>query len=44
MKFVNSLEKYFWYYGFILRNVVEYLFSSGINGSFLVRESESNFG
>lgn len=44
VKLVNSLEKYLWYYGTIGRNVVEYFFSSGINGSFFVRESESSLG
>ncbi|XP_025112179.1 tyrosine-protein kinase Abl-like isoform X2 [Pomacea canaliculata] len=41
---VNSLDKYSWYHGLISRNASEYLLSSGINGSFLVRESESSPG
>ncbi|KAL5012543.1 hypothetical protein ScPMuIL_011094 [Solemya velum] len=41
---VNSLEKFSWYHGQISRNASEYLLSSGINGSFLVRESESSPG
>ncbi|XP_057334621.1 tyrosine-protein kinase Abl isoform X1 [Microplitis mediator] len=41
---VNSLEKHSWYHGRIARNAAEYLLSSGINGSFLVRESESSPG
>ena len=38
---VNSLDKFSWYHGPVSRNTAEYLLSSGINGSFLVRESES---
>uniref|UniRef100_A0A3B3BAI8 Tyrosine-protein kinase n=1 Tax=Oryzias melastigma TaxID=30732 RepID=A0A3B3BAI8_ORYME len=41
---VNSLEKHSWYHGPVSRNAAEYLLSSGINGSFLVRESESSPG
>ena len=41
---VNSLDKFSWYHGQISRNASEYLLSSGINGSFLVRESESSPG
>ncbi|CAD6239979.1 GSCOCG00002450001-RA-CDS [Cotesia congregata] len=37
-------EKHSWYHGRIARNAAEYLLSSGINGSFLVRESESSPG
>lgn len=37
----NSLENYPWYHGKIERVKAEYLLSSGINGSFLVRESET---
>ena len=37
----NSLENYAWYHGRIERVKAEYLLSSGINGSFLVRESET---
>ncbi len=38
---VNSLDKHSWYHGKIERCKAEYLLSSGINGSFLVRESET---
>uniref|UniRef100_A0A915DZW2 Tyrosine-protein kinase n=1 Tax=Ditylenchus dipsaci TaxID=166011 RepID=A0A915DZW2_9BILA len=41
---LNSLEKHSWYHGKVSRNEAEYLLSSGINGSFLVRESETSFG
>ncbi|XP_053328791.1 tyrosine-protein kinase ABL1 isoform X2 [Spea bombifrons] len=41
---VNSPEKHSWYHGPVSRNAAEYLLSSGINGSFLVRESESSPG
>ncbi|XP_074594225.1 tyrosine-protein kinase Abl isoform X2 [Brevipalpus obovatus] len=42
---VNALEKqHSWYHGSISREIAENLLSSGINGSFLVRESESLAG
>lgn len=40
----SSLEKHSWYHGRIPRNTAEYLLSSGIDGSFLVRDSESSPG
>uniref|UniRef100_A0A183C8P9 non-specific protein-tyrosine kinase n=1 Tax=Globodera pallida TaxID=36090 RepID=A0A183C8P9_GLOPA len=40
----NSLDKHSWYHGKITRAEAEHLLSSGINGSFLVRESETNPG
>ncbi|CAG9533872.1 unnamed protein product [Cercopithifilaria johnstoni] len=40
----NSLEKHSWYHGKVSRSESEYLLSSGINGSFLVRESETSIG
>ena len=41
IKPLNSLDSYAWYHGKIERVKAEYLLSSGINGSFLVRESET---
>ena len=40
----DSLEKYSWYHGNITRAAAEVSLSSGINGSFLIRESESKPG
>eukprot|EP00794_Sanderia_malayensis_P015690 gene15690-17272_t len=40
----HSLSRFDWYHGKISRNRAEYLLSSGINGSFLIRESESSIG
>ena len=40
----QSLNRHDWYHGKISRNRAEYLLSSGINGSFLIRESESSPG
>eukprot|EP00051_Salpingoeca_urceolata_P018662 m.264115 g.264115 ORF g.264115 m.264115 type:complete len:686 (-) comp19247_c6_seq8:39-2096(-) len=40
----KSLEKNVWYHGRIPRTTAEYLLNSGIDGSFLIRESESNPG
>lgn len=37
----DSLFKFDWYHGQISRHRAEYLLNSGINGSFLMRESES---
>lgn len=37
----SSLFKFDWYHGQISRHRAEYLLNSGINGSFLMRESES---
>lgn len=41
---LHSLEKHSWYHGKVSRNESEVLLSSGINGSFLVRESETSIG
>uniref|UniRef100_A0A8C2I4D7 Tyrosine-protein kinase n=1 Tax=Cyprinus carpio TaxID=7962 RepID=A0A8C2I4D7_CYPCA len=41
---VNRLAKHSWYHGPVSRSAAEYLLSSLINGSFLVRESESSPG
>ena len=40
----DSLEKYPWYHGNITRAAAEVALSSGINGSFLIRGSESKPG
>lgn len=39
---IDSLDKHSWYHGQISRIKAEIVLNSGINGSFLVRESESN--
>lgn len=39
-----SLEKHPWYHGHISRDTAEYLLSSGINGSYLVRDSHTHPG
>eukprot|EP00117_Sycon_ciliatum_P015879 scpid33630/ scgid0136/ Tyrosine-protein kinase ABL1; Abelson murine leukemia viral oncogene homolog 1; Abelson tyrosine-protein kinase 1; Proto-oncogene c-Abl; p150 len=41
---ISSLDTHTWYHGKISRNEAEYLLKSGINGSFLLRESESMMG
>uniref|UniRef100_A0A7E4W137 Tyrosine-protein kinase n=1 Tax=Panagrellus redivivus TaxID=6233 RepID=A0A7E4W137_PANRE len=41
---LHSLDKHSWYHGKVSRNESEVLLSSGINGSFLVRESETSVG
>jgi abelson tyrosine-protein kinase 1 len=41
---VNSLDKHTWYHGKVSRAEAEFLLNSGINGSFLVRESETTPG
>lgn len=41
---VDSLEKHSWFHGNITRAEAELSLSSGINGSFLLRESESKQG
>ncbi|KAK6014634.1 SH2 domain protein, partial [Ostertagia ostertagi] len=41
---LNSLNKHAWYHGKVSRNESEYILGSGITGSFLVRESETNVG
>ena len=40
----DSLEKFSWYHGNITRAAAEVALSSGINGSFLIRDSESKPG
>lgn len=39
---IDSFDKHSWYHGQISRIKAEIVLNSGINGSFLVRESESN--
>ncbi|XP_063687022.1 tyrosine-protein kinase HCK-like isoform X2 [Bolinopsis microptera] len=41
---LNSLSRYPWYHKQITRSTAEWLLRNGINGSFLVRESESTAG
>ena len=41
---VDSLEKHSWFFGKITRAEAELCLGSGINGSFLIRESESKPG
>lgn len=41
---LNSLDKHGWYHGKVSRSESEYILGSGINGSFLVRESETSVG
>eukprot|EP01137_Pigoraptor_chileana_P009023 Opistho-2@56664 len=41
---IKSVQKHAWFHGRIARSHAEHLLSSGINGSFLIRESESNQG
>ncbi|KAK6760449.1 hypothetical protein RB195_021789 [Necator americanus] len=41
---LNSLDKHSWYHGKVSRSESEYILGSGINGSFLVRESETSIG
>lgn len=40
----KSVESNQWFHGKMSRSTAEYLLNSGINGSFLIRESESNPG
>ncbi|VDM57145.1 unnamed protein product [Angiostrongylus costaricensis] len=41
---VNSLSRHSWYHGKVSRSESEYILGCGINGSFLVRESETSVG